>query len=112
MTALKVATALPLMTWILWGCTPNASGPSPVRPPQPASSPHSAGTPSEAKSWPAPTYAASYEVSIASAQADRVRARDHCDSQPPAERKTCREVADQVFDRTKGAADSADSQHP
>ena len=46
----------------------------------------------------------SYEVSIASAEADRVRARDLCDSGDKAERRACLQAADAAYDQAKNSA--------
>ncbi len=115
MTATKTATTLSLMLGILCGCAPDASSPGAVGPPQGLSRRNSAVSPEMAgvaTSPLSPTDAASYEVIIASAQADRVRSHEQCDAKPPAERKSCREAADEAFDQAEGAADSADSQSP
>ncbi len=46
----------------------------------------------------------SYEVSIASAEADRVRARDLCDSGDKAQRRACLQAADAAYDQAKNSA--------
>ncbi len=54
----------------------------------------------------------SYEVSIASAEADRVRARDLCDSGDAAERHTCIGAANSAYDKAKSAAESTRNAAP
>jgi hypothetical protein len=108
---MKVAPLLPLVLWLLLGCAPDTSGPS------------SAGAVSDARPAPSATAAAgtpalpdataaSYEVSIASAEADRVRARDLCDSKVKAERAACIDAADTAYEQAKSAADSAQNAAP
>jgi hypothetical protein len=57
-------------------------------------------------------YEPSYEVSIASAEADRVRARDLCDSGDQARRHACIEAADAAYDSAKRAAESSRNAAP
>jgi hypothetical protein len=47
----------------------------------------------------------SYEVSIASAEADRVRAKDLCDSGDKAQRRACLQAADAAYDKAKNSAE-------
>jgi hypothetical protein len=49
--------------------------------------------------------APSYEVSIASAQADRVQALEACDSKPKMERVACNREADSAYDSAKAEAE-------
>jgi hypothetical protein len=108
MTDTQCATAVWAMLF-LCACTPDARNASGALRPVPSGSPNPSATVGVTTA-PLPTEeAASYEVSIASAQADRVRARDQCDSQPMAARKACRAAADGAYDRAKSAADSADN---
>lgn len=104
---MKVAPLLPLLFWLLCACAPQASGPgaAPAKP-RAASSPSTSAGNVAALTLPA-TYAASYEVSIASAEADRVRARELCDSKAKVERSACNEAADAAYDQAKSAADGA-----
>jgi hypothetical protein len=110
---MKVAPLLPLVLWLLLGCAPDTGGPSSVaavsdarRAPS-VTAAGAAGTPA----LPDAT-AASYEVSIASAEADRVRARDLCDSKVKAERAACIDAADTAYEQAKSAADSAQNAAP
>jgi len=106
---MKISPLLSLMLTVTCGCSPGAGNAPPetsryVRP--------SAGAIGTAKPAPPDVDAASYEVTIASAQADRVRARDQCEVQPAAQRKSCREAADKAFDQAKSAADATDNKIP
>lgn len=110
---MKIAPLLPLMLIVLCGCAPGSdSGAKAVSSGTSAGVVQSSGDIGVARPAPPDTSAPSYEVSIASAQADRVRARDQCDSQPLAERKSCREAADHTYDQAKSAADASDTKTP
>ena len=100
--------ALCLIVGLLCGCAPDGKAPwsapggsaAHVAPPPIGSNRAQAAAPV--------TSAASYEVSIASAEADRVHARDLCDSKPKETRTACMQAADAAYDEAKIAADGAD----
>lgn len=100
--------ALCLMVVLLCGCAPDGKalwsmpGGSAAK-----VAPAPIGTARAQAAAPVPQ-AASYEVSIASAEADRVQARDQCDSKPKAERTGCMQAADAAYDQVKAAAQNAD----
>lgn len=103
---MKIIPALALAVVLVCGCSPGAknssvpAGIAPQRTPAPL-----AAIPVRA---PAPVQQApSYEVSIASAEADRVHARDLCDSTPKAERGHCLQAAETAYDQAKTAAENA-----
>lgn len=98
--ALRVALLV-----VLSGCTSHASDPpgSPAK--NAAASPRPSMGGAEAKSSPPPVLAASYEVRIASAQADRVQALEGCDSKPKAERAACNRAADSAYDAARTEAE-------
>ena len=54
----------------------------------------------------------SYEVSIASAGADRVHAMETCDAKPKPERAGCRAAADAAFNKAKADADASHEASP
>ena len=101
---MKFVPTMSLTVMLLCGCTPGGKTPS-------ASGGPTAQGPSVAAAAPAvrtaaPTVTApSYEVSIASAQADRVHARDECDSKPKPARASCFQAADATYDEAKSAAE-------
>ena len=93
---------LPLACALLCGCAPDTNDRT---------------TAAAAESKPAVTFPASataaraeeepsYEVSIASAAADRVHALDQCNSKAKAERSPCVQTADAEYDQAKSAAES------
>ena len=109
---MKAAPLLPLALWLLFGCTPKTSVPSPAADaPEAGHAPSASAATARTSALPEST-GASYEVSIASAQADRVQARDQCDSKVKAERAACRDAADAAYDQAKSAADSAHNAAP
>ena len=101
---MKIAPLLPLMICVLCGCAPDRGGPRPAPPRAGKASPAAAASAQAAAALP-PAGPASYEVSIASAEADRVRAKDLCDSKPQTERRACNEAADAAYDKAKSAAE-------
>jgi hypothetical protein len=108
----KVISLLPLMLWLLCGCAPDSSGPNQVQGAprthdSPAVSVAAAGQPALPD-----INQPSYEVSIASAEADRVRARDLCDSGDKEQRHACIQAADAAYDRAKTAAESTRNAAP
>jgi hypothetical protein len=108
---MKLAPLLPLALSLLLGCAPDTSGRSPAGAVSDARLAPSASAAAGTSALPDPT-ASSYEVSIASAEADRVRARDLCDSKVKAERTACVDAADAAYDQAKSAADSAHNAAP
>ena len=109
---MKVAPLLPLVLWLLAGCAPDTSGPSSTGAVSDARRAPSATAAAAAPSAVPEAMAASYEVSIASAESDRVRARDLCDSKVKAERTACIDAADAAYAQAKSAADSAHNAAP
>ncbi len=105
---MKISLLLASMLTVTCGCSPGAGS----APPETNRVGPSAGAIATAKPAPPDVFAPSYEVSIASAQADRVRARDQCEVQPAAQRKSCREAADKAYDQAKSAADATDNKTP
>jgi hypothetical protein len=108
---MKLLPSISLVVALLCGCTPRAQ-------PQAANAaPAAQGAPAPVRTAvvqaAAPVeQATSYEVSIASAQADRVHARDQCDSKPKVARPSCFQQADAVYDQLKSAAEKVrDSGH-
>jgi hypothetical protein len=97
--------ALAVIVVLLCGCSPGAKNPSVPAGVAPQRAPAAvAAMPIRA---PAPVQQApSYEVSIASAEADRVHARDVCDSTPKPERNRCLQAAETAYDRAKSAAEN------
>lgn len=109
---MRAAPLLPLVLGLLFGCTPKTNGPSPTtRVPEARHAPSASAAAARTAALSDST-GASYEVSIASAQADRVQARDQCDSKVKAERAACLEAADAAYDQAKSAADSAHNAAP
>jgi hypothetical protein len=97
-----------LIVVLLCGCAPDGKAPwSTSGGPAEKVAPSAIGTSQAQPAAPAPS-AASYEVTIASAAADRVQARDLCDSKPKAVRTACMQAADAAYDQTKSAAESSD----
>ena len=89
---------------LLCGCAPGpdgrttaAGGTTESRPPP--------TTANSTTATPAPEVEPSYEVSIASAAADRVHALEGCGSKAKAERATCTQAADANYDQAKSAAE-------
>lgn len=109
---MKVIPLLPLTCLLLCGCAPDTNGPTPAPAVHPKGSAPSARAAADGKPALAAANAPSYEVSIASAEADRVRARDQCDSKVKAERTACTEAADAAYDQAKSAADRAQEATP
>jgi len=109
---MKVAPLLSLVFWLLGGCAPDAGGRTPAAVVPGAGSSGSTSAVAGGKSAPPAANAPSYEVSIASAEADRVRARDLCDSKVKAERSACIEAAEAAYAQAKSAADTADNGTP
>jgi hypothetical protein len=103
---------LPLMFWLLCGCTPDTHGPTPAPVlPRVGTAPSASAAAGDKSALPGGN-GASYEVIIASAEADRVAARDACDSKVKAERPACTEAADAAYDQAKSAADNAHNAAP
>ena len=102
---------LVMMVGALCGCAPEASPKHAPARPQTHGSPTATAAPA-AKGATPDADAPSYEVSIASAEADRVRARDLCDSGDKAERHTCIQAADAAYDSAKRAAESTRNAAP
>ncbi len=96
-----------LTSWLLCGCTPGTTDQAPVRSAPRAGSAPSADAPGGGGSVPPAPLAPSYEVSIASAEADRVRARDLCDTGEKAERRACVQAADTAYEQAKTAAETS-----
>ena len=98
-------TLLALLCALACGCTPEPDG-------------RTATTGGTMASWPPTTSAdsttaapsvesgTSYEVSIASAAADRVHALEGCGSKAKPERASCTQAADAEYDQAKSAAES------
>jgi hypothetical protein len=105
---MKMAPLLASILWTLGGCAPDAGGgTASTRPiPHTASTAPSVGAAVGGKAAPEEN-AASYEVSLASAEADRLRARDLCDTGDSARRRACIAAADAAYDQAKSAAEDA-----
>jgi hypothetical protein len=102
---------LPVLTcWLLCGCAPGTDDQG-RSPPRAGISP-AANAPGDGRSEPPAPLPPSYEVSIASAEADRVRARDLCDTGERAERRACVQAADAAYDHAKSAAENSRSAAP
>jgi len=102
----KLLRLLALSLWTLGGCAPGTGGPAPApTPPHTSTAPSVTAAVSE-KAAPDEN-AASFEVTLASAEADRVRARDLCDKGDSAQRRACLSTADAAYDRAKSAAEDA-----
>ena len=97
---MKPLAAVPLIAVaLLCGCTPRA---------QPQSvAPRTQEAPPVVQAAAVQQQATSYEVSIASAQADRVHARDECDSKPKPARPSCFRAAEAAYDQARSAAEKA-----
>jgi hypothetical protein len=109
---MKVPPLLPLMFWLLCGCTPNTSGPTPGSAVARAAGSRATSAAANEQAAMPGANAASYEVSIASAEADRVQAVDLCGSKVKAARPGCIAAADAAYDQAKSAAQSARSANP
>jgi hypothetical protein len=99
---MKPISPLPLLVVLLCGCTPRAQPTAAAPAAQDAPPPVRTAVMQTAATG---QQAASYEVSIASAQADRVHARDACDSKPKAARANCFQAAEDVYDQAKRTAE-------
>ncbi len=100
--------ALCLFVLLLCGCAPEGKAPwSAPSGPAAKAAPLPIGINRAQAAAPLPS-TASYEVSIASAEADRIHARDLCDSKPKEARGACLQAADAAYDQAKSAADNAD----
>ena len=94
-----------LLCALLCGCTPDPDGRTTAagattggRPLATTANSTTAASPAEVEP--------SYEVSIASAAADRVHALEGCSSKAKAERTTCTQAADAEYDQAKSAAET------
>ena len=109
---MRLVALLPLMFWVLGGCAPDASGSKQAQQaPRTQGSAMASAAPG-AKSAPSDVNEPSYEVSIASAEADRVRARELCDSGDLAQRHACIAAADAAYDRAKSVAETTRNAAP
>jgi hypothetical protein len=105
---MRHTNALALSVLVLWGCSPDRDSPV-ATPLSGARIPSDVNTNAGAASAPSrPTADSypSYEVSIASAGADRVHALETCDAQPKPERAECKAKADAAFNKAKADADA------
>ena len=102
----KMAMLLALVFWTLGGCAPDTGGPAPA-PEQPHASTAPSVTSAVSGKAAPEEFTESFEVSLASAEADRVRARDLCDKGDSAQRRTCLGAADAAYDKAKSAAEDA-----
>lgn len=103
---MKILLRVCAISWLLAGCSSdNHEQARPRIPGAPAAPP-------SASAAVADSGGASYEVSIASAEADRIRAQEVCDSGVKAERRECMAAADAAYRQAKTAADSARDKRP
>jgi hypothetical protein len=109
---MKVVSLLPLMVWLLCACAPDTSGPQQALGASGTQAAPTADAAPGGKPAQPDLNEPSYEVSIASAEADRVRARDLCDSGDKDHRHACIEAADAAYDQAKNAAESARNAAP
>jgi hypothetical protein len=92
--------SLPLLCMLLGACAPDTAGPTKAAAPSSAPIAHAPkATAAVADDGP------SYEVSIASAAADRAHALDECSSKSKPQRAACTQAADAAFNDAKGAAE-------
>lgn len=101
---MRLIQVLPLSYLMLSGCSPggNDAAPGPVVLNR-ASSVESPATASAQARAPVVSDP-SYEVAVASAQADRVHALEVCDAKSKSERVACGREADAAYDTAKTAA--------
>ena len=98
-------TLLILLCALLCGCTPDPDGRTRAAGGTTESHPL-ATTANSATPAPPAEAEPSYEVSIASAAADRVHTLEECSSKAKAERATCTQAADAEYNQAKSAAES------
>jgi hypothetical protein len=106
------SVALCLIVVLLYGCSPDGKAAWSAPGGSAATvAPAPMDTARAQAAEPVPS-APSYEVSIASAQADRVQGRDQCDAKPKAVRSACMQAADDAYDQAKSAAQDSDGTPP
>ena len=86
-------------------CAPEGTGPSAHSALPSATEPKAPQAPAAAKQAVPDDPGPSYEVSIASAEADRVHALEQCSSKNKAEHAACASAADAAYDQARSAAD-------
>jgi hypothetical protein len=96
---------LTLLCALLCGCTPDPDGRSTAAGATAGSRPL-ATTANSTEPAPPAEVEPSYEVSIASAAADRLHALEGCSSKAKVERATCTQAADAEYEQAKSAAES------
>ncbi len=111
---MRYANALALGVLILWGCSPDRDSPAatPLSSARITMALNTTADAAGATSSPIADSRPSYEVSIASAGADRVHAMETCDAKSKPERAGCRAAADAAFNKAKADADASHEASP